>query len=72
MTETLAPANAAPEIDLIAAELAQTQNINQNPRRNGKIARLPKTARDMLNRMLDDGLPARVIIDELGDVWPRP
>src|SRR5438105_5900475 len=38
-----------------------------NLRRNGKIARLPKEARDMLNHMLDDGLPARVIIDELGE-----
>lgn len=38
-----------------------------NPRRNGKIARLPKPARDMLNRMLDDGLPSHVIIEELGE-----
>src|SRR5262245_56719801 len=36
-------------------------------RRNGKIARLPKPTRDMINRMLDDGLPAVVIIDELGE-----
>ena len=36
-------------------------------RRNGKIARLPKATRDMINRMLDDGLPYRVILDELGE-----
>src|SRR6266850_1198392 len=36
-------------------------------RRNGKIARLPKATRDMINHMLDDGLPYPVIIDELGE-----
>ncbi len=35
--------------------------------RNGKVARLPKETRDLINHMLDDGLPARVIIDELGE-----
>ena len=35
--------------------------------RKGKIARLPKAARDMINRMIDDGLPYHVIIDELGE-----
>jgi len=35
--------------------------------RNGKIARLPKATRDIINRMLDDGLPYHVIIDELGE-----
>src|SRR2546425_4644053 len=32
-----------------------------------KIERLPKPARDMINLMLDDGLPYRVIIDELAE-----
>jgi len=36
-------------------------------RRNGKIARLPKATRDLINRMLDDGLPYHVILDELGE-----
>lgn len=36
-------------------------------RRNGKIARLPKESRDIINRMLDDGIPYHVIIDELGE-----
>ena len=31
------------------------------------IARLPKVTRDMLNVMLDDSLPYRVILDELGE-----
>jgi hypothetical protein len=35
--------------------------------RNGKIARLPKSARDMINHMIDDNLPYAVIIDELGE-----
>jgi hypothetical protein len=47
----------------------QVRALNPPPstRRNGKIARLPKQTRDMLNRMLDDGLPYRIIIDELGE-----
>ena len=48
-------------------DLAAREAKPENPRRNGKIARLPKETRDMINHMLDDGLPARVIIDELGD-----
>ena len=36
-------------------------------RRKGKIARLPKATRDMINHMLDDGLPYPVIIDEIGE-----
>src|SRR5262249_44278579 len=32
-----------------------------------KIERLPKATRDMINLMLDDGLPYRVIVDELAD-----
>src|SRR5437867_11268846 len=32
-----------------------------------KIERLPKATRDMINLMLDDRLPYRVIIDELAE-----
>src|ERR1051326_7815569 len=32
-----------------------------------KISRRPKATRDMLNLMLDDGLPCRVIVDELAE-----
>jgi hypothetical protein len=55
------------ELDLIADELAAAQPQSKNLRRNGKIARLPREIRDMLNRMLDDGLPYHVIIEELGE-----
>jgi hypothetical protein len=55
------------ETELLATELANQQSPTENLRRNGKIARLPKETRDMLNHMLDDGLPYRVIIDELGE-----
>ena len=34
--------------------------------RNGRVARLPKAARDRLNQLLDDGLPFAKIIPELG------
>ncbi|HWX18686.1 MAG TPA: hypothetical protein VN578_02155 [Candidatus Binatia bacterium] len=59
--------NDTPETELLTTELANQQSPTENLRRNGKIARLPKETRDMLNHMLDDGLPYRVIIDELGD-----
>ena len=35
-------------------------------RRTGKVASLPKAARDLLNAALDDGLPYRQIIQNLG------
>jgi hypothetical protein len=41
--------------------------VVNSPTRRGKVARLPKPTRDMINRMLDDGLPYHVIIDELGE-----
>src|SRR5712672_3124763 len=49
--------------------LPQVRALDSQPssRRNGKIARLPKETRDMINRMLDDGIPYHVIIDELGE-----
>jgi hypothetical protein len=52
------------------SSLLQVHILTAQPssRRNGKIARLPKETRDMINRMLDDGLPYHVIIDELGEV----
>jgi hypothetical protein len=52
------------------SSLPQVRAFNPQPssRRNGKIARLPKETRDMINRMLDDGIPYHVIIDELGAV----
>jgi hypothetical protein len=53
-------------LDQVQNECLTLQN-QPNHRRNGKIARLPKETRDLLNRMLDDGLPYRVIIDELGE-----
>jgi hypothetical protein len=35
-------------------------------RRNGKIARLPKSTRDSINLMLNDGLPYATILHKLG------
>jgi hypothetical protein len=56
MTETL---SSLPQVRALSAQ--------PSSRRNGKIARLPKETRDMINRMLDDGIPYHVIIDELGE-----
>jgi hypothetical protein len=48
-------------------ELTDILPTRPSTRRNGKIARLPKETREMINRMIDDGLPYKVIIDELGE-----
>src|SRR5438093_4306254 len=52
-----------PPIDLTSTPPA-TQDSAQL---TAKIERLPKPTRDMINLMLDDGLPYRVIIDELAE-----
>src|SRR5881396_2622233 len=41
----------------------QPSSINNHP----TIARLPKATRDMINLMLEDALPYRVILDELAE-----
>jgi hypothetical protein len=57
--KTLSPSKLVSSIATLKPEPANS--------RNGKIARLPKSARDMINHMLDDNLPYEVIIDELGE-----
>ena len=39
-----------------------------NTTRNGKIARLPKLERDMVNRMLQNNLPYPAIVGALDEV----
>ena len=58
--------------DTILQSYPQLKTLTTSPsssegRRNGKIARLPQATRDMINKMLDDGLPYHVIIEELGE-----
>ena len=43
------------------------ETLDSSRHRNGKIARLPKEARERINKMLDDGLTYAAIIRELGD-----
>lgn len=52
---TGARVNAEEEMEVIGA------------RRNGKVARLPKTLRDRINKMIDDGIPYAQIIEQLGE-----
>lgn len=47
-----------------------TQPDTANRRRRSKIFRLPKTVRDQLNQMLDDGVPYLDIKAKLGDDAP--
>src|SRR6266436_9802585 len=63
---TTAPEIEIPHLKTLNLELG-TLNLSRESRRNGKIARLPKETRDMINRMLDDGIPYHIIIDELGE-----
>ena len=44
----------------------QLRACQSSSRRNGKVARLPASVRDQINRMLDDGLPYNAIIQQLG------
>ncbi len=53
--------------DKLIALTSQQSCAPENCRRKGKIARLPRAIRDMINHMLDDGLPYPVIIEELGE-----
>jgi hypothetical protein len=48
----------------LSVQLKACQSIR---RRRGKVARLPQHLRDQVNRMLDDGLPYKTIIEKLGD-----
>ena len=45
----------------------QLQVCQSKSRRNGKVARLPLVLREQINRMLDDGVPYKAIIERLGD-----
>src|SRR6266436_8368999 len=45
----------------------QLQACQSRSRRNGKVARLPFALRSEINRMLDDGLPYKVSIENLGE-----
>jgi predicted metal-dependent peptidase len=46
--------------------IRQLQCCQSKSRRNGKVARLPATLREQINRMLDDGLEYKTIIKNLG------
>ena len=39
-----------------------------NKRRNGKVARLPKNIRDIVNQMLDDGATYATIVQKLAEL----
>jgi hypothetical protein len=45
----------------------QLQACQPKARRNGKVARLPAELRDQINRLIEDGVPYKLIIEKLGD-----
>jgi len=45
----------------------QLKACQPKSRRNGKVARLPLVLREQVNRMLDDGVPYKTIIEKLGE-----
>jgi hypothetical protein len=60
MTSSLMPTSAHYDLSL------QLQACQSNSRRNGKVARLPFALRQQINRMIEDGLPYKTIIERLG------
>jgi hypothetical protein len=58
--------NTAPESPTTSTpDLTILPPAESDHRGNGKIARLPKVLRDQVNRMLDDGVPYKAIIEKL-------
>jgi len=47
-------------------EQPQPPQFRPTERRNGKVARLPKSVRDQINVMIEDGVPYLQIIERLG------
>src|SRR5258706_16345042 len=45
----------------------QLQACQSKSRRNGKVARLSADLRDQINRLIEDGVPYKTIIEKLGD-----
>src|SRR5436190_15919063 len=45
----------------------QLQACQSKSRRNGKVARLPAELREQINRMIEDGVLYKVIIEKLGE-----
>ena len=64
------PQNPAPQTDTPHSTLRTLHSEPPTPhsprRRTGKIAGLPKSSRNKLNQMLEDGLPYATIIKKLG------
>jgi hypothetical protein len=56
--------------DPFFATLNRLLGWNQHPR-NGKVARLPEATRNQINRMLDDGMPYRAILEKLRESNPE-
>jgi hypothetical protein len=63
---TSAIENPQSALDSVLAE--QLNACQSRSRRNGKVARLPLAVREQINRMLDDGVPYKTIIEKLGPI----
>ena len=58
--------NLSPETKTLPESLPETREAAEPRHRHGKVARLPKPARDIICRMLQDGSPYRSILEKLG------
>ena len=65
MNPDLANAPSSPQIQNPKSKIENA--VSSGHKRNGKIARLPKTLRDKINQYIDDGRTYPQIIKELGD-----
>ena len=59
----------APSPETVASQPlpSEPEILNTGPPRNGKIAKLPKEQRDLLNQMLADGATAPLIIEKFAE-----
>jgi len=67
MTTTKTPPTIETTSPPLGTSSSPAPETSRADRLKGNIARLPKEVRDMINVMIEDGLPHHVLIDELGE-----
>jgi Protein of unknown function (DUF3486) len=61
------PETPSPETVPAQQPAAESEILNTGPPRNGKIAKLPRELRDLLNQMLADGATSALIIEKFAE-----
>src|SRR5437879_774120 len=67
-TDRLRTTSRGPDPTTRQAALESPEEQREKPKADQQnIARLPKETRDMINVMLDEGLPYHILLEELGE-----